>query len=319
MKHILQESKRALGCQTTLTLVGKNKHQLEQYMHDLWSQIEDFDLRFSRFITFSELSNFNLNAGKKTTISPEFHKLLVVTKDYAINSKGLYNPFILPALQRAGYKGSWPNPDNVIAGLDFSKRRVAKPEEITIDQDSAHIPENTALDFGGIGKGYLLQQLADFIEPKVDGYWLSLGGDIVAAGKDHLGKNWVIGIEVAEGNSAIEEYMANVKRVAVATSGTTKRKGVHHHKVWHHLIDPVTGEPAMTDIATATVIGSDPVEADILASCLVLAGSKQVKQVMTRFDAQDVSSLNVILQLAVMTNNSRSLLRFNNKQTLSNS
>ena len=74
--HTLQQAKRALGCQTVLTLVGPSQHELNQLMESLWRKIDDFDLRFSRFITFSELSNFNLNAGKLIQVSPEFIDLL---------------------------------------------------------------------------------------------------------------------------------------------------------------------------------------------------------------------------------------------------
>ena len=306
--YTFQQTKRALGCQAVLTLVGENQQELEKIMAELWHKIDEFDLRFSRFITFSELSNFNLNAGKLTKVSTDFIELLAASKKYGLKTKGKYNPFILPALQRVGYKGSWPNTKNVKSELNFSHRKIVAPSEIHIENEQAKIPENTAIDFGGIGKGYLLDMLADFIESQITGYWLSLGGDIIAGGKDQNNQNWFIGIEAAEANKSISNYEVKQDRIAIATSGTTKRNGVFHIKVWHHLIDPISGEPSKTDIATASVISKSAVEADILASVLVLAGSKNAAQEAEQFFDDNNVKYKIILQLNTITPNSRSII-----------
>jgi thiamine biosynthesis lipoprotein len=59
--------------------------------------------------------------------------------------------------------------------------------------------------------------------------------------------------------------------MAVATSGITKRRGAD----WHHLINPQTGQPAATDLLTATVSAPSATAADIYAKCMVLLGSKE--------------------------------------------
>ena len=70
----------------------------------------------------------------------------------------------------------------------------------------------------------------------------------------------------------------------MATSGTTKRQGTNENGTWHHIIDPRTGQPANTDILTATVGSSTATEADIYAKCVVIRGSKEMNQCMDDYN-----------------------------------
>lgn len=276
-----QKLGKALGSEVALTIVVKRESEAKTLLQALWSSITAFEERFSRFLPDSELSRFNSQAGSEVKISPAFHKLLSTARDYSLTTEGLYNPFVLPALQRSGYIGSWPRSDVYDQSLNYSLRQVVAIDQLIINQTSALIPANSAIDFGGIGKGYLLDQLADYLEKSgVNNYWLSLGGDIISSGFDHAGQPWKIGVADAHDDEQAIETITNLDghRMALATSGTTIRKGIG----WHHIIDPRTGQPAHTDTLTVTVKASPPagggVAADIYAKCLIILGSKQAKR-----------------------------------------
>ncbi len=288
-----QQTKQALGSAAYLTLVVPTNRQPDDLFADLWRYIDEFEQRFSRFLAISELSACNKAAGSKHMVSPEFRQLLVIARDMSERTGGLYNPFVLPALQRAGYKGSWPYPDEISASLDFAGRQSASWRDIQIGKDWIMIPKNTALDFGGIGKGYLLDELAARLRARaVDSYWLSLGGDIVCAGLDDPGIPWEISIQDAVHENNRVAYVSNQGNdLAVATSGVTKRKGTSAHGAWHHLIDPRTGEPALSDVLTATVCAESATEADVYAKCLVIVGSTETDTFM-----ESVTIRNVLLQ-----------------------
>jgi FAD:protein FMN transferase len=270
----LQQSKHALGSEALLTLVGPSEQALEELFTSLWQEIQLFEQTFSRFISDSELSQVNGRAGLPTTVSPEFIRLAAAAQDLSKRTNGLYDPFVLPALQSAGYKGSWPAPDKFEAELDYSTRAVARATDMLLTAETVQLPPNSALDFGGIGKGYLLDSLAEILEHASCGnFWLSLGGDIIARGQDADGTAWEIGIAAAEAASEVVTASPEAgKAMAVATSGTTKRRGPG----WHHIIDPRTGKPARTDVLTATACSSSATEADVFAKCLVLLGSAEV-------------------------------------------
>lgn len=272
-----QKLGQALGSEVALTIIVKRESEAGPLFQALWSSITAFEKRFSRFLPDSELSQFNSQAGNEVKVSPAFHKLLESTRDYSLSTDGLYNPFILPSLQRAGYIGSWPNPGDYNQMLNYSIRQVVGIEKLIINKSSATIPANSAIDFGGIGKGYLLDQLAAYLEKSdVKNYWLSLGGDIISSGFDHEGQPWKIGVADADNDEvAIETIVSHDgERMALATSGTTVRKGIG----WHHIIDPRTGQSADTDILTVTVKAMSGVEADIYAKCLIILGSERAKE-----------------------------------------
>jgi thiamine biosynthesis lipoprotein len=289
-----QQTNHALGSTVFLTLVVDENTVPEPLFVELWKQITRFEQRFSRFQEASELSLFNQNAGADWQVSPEFRELLVVSKKMAAKTDGIYNPFILPALQRVGYKGSWPNPGNTGSTLNYEQRVGAHWLDVTVGDTWASIPAGSAIEFGGIGKGYLLDILAKWLETNgIENYWLSLGGDVICNGFDLADTPWIVAIQDALHPASVAARISNrSKRLAVATSGITKRKGHSTRGGWHHLIDPNTNLSADTDIATASIATSSAVEADVYAKCLVIVGSNKVAAFLESVDEQ-----NAILQI----------------------
>ena len=64
-------------------------------------------------------------------------------------------------------------------------------------------------------------------------------------------------------------------RVAVATSGTSVHRWADGpwDRPRHHLLDPLTRQPADTDVIQATVIAGTAREAEVLAKSALIAGS----------------------------------------------
>lgn len=277
----LQQTRYVLGSAGLVTLVVADDFGADDLFAEMWRRIAEFEQRFSRFLPDSELTEFNHAAGEITKISQAFRDLLTAAKTMSERTDGLYNPFVLPALQRAGYEGSWPQPERSDARTSYKNREVVDAASLTITDDAAGIPAATAIDFGGIGKGYLLDELSEFLDTQqLAGYWLSLGGDILCRGNDIDGEPWQIGVQHALVADKIVTHVRNDdgRKLAVATSAITKRKGLNNGKPWHHLIDPRTGESAETDILSATVCANSATDADVYAKCLVLLGLSRAKK-----------------------------------------
>jgi thiamine biosynthesis lipoprotein len=207
----------------------------------------------------------------------------------SIKTDGVFNPFILPMLQRTGYRKSFLKQYEHDYQEDYSGYRVADPSELIIGDDYAQIPELTALDMGGCGKGYLADLLAGSEElDDLQGYWLSLGGDIVGRGTDENDTPWSISVENAiDPDTMLDyEFPMTTRKFSIATSGVIHRKGVDGKRRWHHLIDPATGTAATTDIFLATVTATTTLEADVLASCAVIKGSKQALDYLKKHGAK---------------------------------
>lgn len=271
------ETKQALGGDATYTIVAGEDTDTSKLFAQLWRQTFQFERRFSRFLPDSELSRINYDAGLKLPASPELSAILRAAQELTVRTSGLFNPFILPALQRAGYKNSAVEKYASDQSPDYTDRSVASPEKLEIGDGWVRIPYGTALDLGGCGKGYLADQLGLYLRTKqVVGYWLNLSGDIATYGVNQDGQSIAVAIQdAATGQASDEVIICPPERFAVATSGTLRRDAHRHSLRGHHIINPRTGLPAETDITLATVCAPTTIEADVLASCAVILGSHE--------------------------------------------
>ena len=297
----LSETKLALGCDTTLTVaVDSQSSVVEIILDTLWLEIYKFERNFSRFLSDSELSKFNRSAGKWVEISQEFEDLLLASNKMSKLSLGLHNPFVLPALHRFGYNNNFVDRLKEEYVENYSAGQIVDYKNLEIHDGKAKIPKNSAIDMGGCGKGYLADKLASIIDKfQVNGYWFSLGGDIVAKGLDENNEPWELTIQDAHNpdinlKNTIE---INPKGLCIASSGTFIRKAKVGSRSWHHIIDPRTYMPAKSDILLATVIAPTTLQADVLATSAVILGSNKAKSL------QNLGHTQMLLQLESNENN----------------
>lgn len=267
MSQVYMQSARALGSLVELSIVCQSKSQAESLFSLLWSKIEVFQNQFSRFLPESELTQFNSRAGEKVRVSAVFHDLLKKVQYYNALSNGLFNPFILPAVQAAGYVKSLDRSNQANTAIIYDKAHVVDGSHLTLGADWAKIPKDTAIDLGGIGKGYLADVCAELLYPHITDYCLSMGGDIITSGTNN-GDSWNVMVASpvnSEDNSAY--VVCESKIYAVATSGL--RRNVSG-RLQDHLIDPRTTKLARCQYEMCTIIATHATTADVMASCALI-------------------------------------------------
>lgn len=294
MRTIYQE-RTVLGSRLQLALVtDASEGQAEEVFRALWLEIFLFEKRCSRFLPGSELSRFNRSAGARLDITPEFRDALLAAQRMADWTGGLFNPFILPALQRAGYDHSLLPAHEHDASDDHSTRRLVAASELEIGDHWARIPYGSAIDLGGCGKGYIGDHLAALAANHPDGgrlagFWFAIGGDVITQGVDEAGQPWTVYLQPdPKADRRIGEVtVPGEGSYAVATSTTAYRRGQKGGQAWHHIIDPRSGRPADTDVSLATVCGRSLLEADVLASCAIIVGSAEVAAFLRDHEVRD--------------------------------
>jgi thiamine biosynthesis lipoprotein len=225
------------------------------------------ELRFSRFRPDSELSRVNASSGKWTKVSVPFAELVRLSLRKAQSTEGLFDPTVLDAMLAIGYDRDF---DEILAGARGALR-PPKPcgrwTEVRQKPGQILLPEGVGLDFGGIAKGWTADIAAD--EAVATGLpWaiVSAGGDLKFAGNP---PPLEIGVEDPQDRSVLLTRLT-LSEGALATSGTVGR-------AWgdglHHLIDPRTGVPAVTDVIAATVWAPTGADAEVLAKWALLQGS----------------------------------------------
>ncbi len=291
---VYHDSQIALGTNCTISIyTDSQKKSVEKLFQILWLKIFEFEKSFSRFIPGSELTIFNSKAGTEQKISKTFKDILLQSLSYYRATNGMFNPFILPALEKAGYDHSLLKGFENDLYVKHENAEIVDFDQLKIFEDSAYIPKNSAIDLGGIGKGYLLDLLAGFLMDYKDefrGFWISLGGDVVTYG--YQSTKSPIKTFIEKDSDSVQENIGFVlssrnEKKAVATSGVNYRKGLKDNKAWHHIIDPVSGQPAKTDITMATVFGDSAAYCDVMASCLIIAGKNRFLDTCQEFRLED--------------------------------
>jgi thiamine biosynthesis lipoprotein len=138
-------------------------------------------------------------------------------------------------------------------------------------QQSITLPQGVGLDLGGIAKGWAVQQVGQTLG-RLGPALGDAGGDIVCVGSPPpAGSTWQIGISDPH-HPDTDLALLTLKDEAVATSSLARRHWLNQGTVAHHLIDPRTGAPAITDLISVTVIAPRLPDAEIYAKVTLILG-----------------------------------------------
>lgn len=137
----------------------------------------------------------------------------------------------------------------------------------------------TKIDVNGIGQGYTVDVVADFLEKnKIKNYLVEVGGEIRVKGKKYpAAELFQIGIEGPPENDfdeAVIKLTIEMEKGAVTTSGNYRRYYESNGKIISHLIDPKTGYPLQNELISVTVIAKDAITADGYDNALMGMGLK---------------------------------------------
>ncbi|HEX2904809.1 MAG TPA: FAD:protein FMN transferase [Jatrophihabitans sp.] len=236
----------------------------------------------SRFLADSSLMRANRAGADWCAVSePCLQALQAAYLAYACTD-GRFDPRVLGDLERLGYAGTFST--------------VLDSDETVLDSDETVVPDRVGpvwqpefrtappsvriglhpVDLGGIAKGVALRRARDLIRSEVSDFCLTAGGDCYLGGGPVDGSPWLVGVEDPAGGSAPRAVLA-LSDTACATSSVRVRQWRRGGRRLHHLIDPLTGEPADSGLLAVTVTDSDPVWAEVLTKLLFLAGAAAVE------------------------------------------
>ncbi len=240
--------------------------------------LEALEARWSRFRPTSELCRLNAAAGAPVVVSQSTFSLIARAVDAWRDTGGRYDPTVLAALEAAGYDRDF---DAVVpAGEDEAATpHPAVPGCGDVELDdlvrAVRLPPGVALDLGGIGKGAAADevsaQLLDAGLPGVTGVLVNLGGDLRARGDAPPPHGWVVDVDDPLGTGATG--LLAFGEGAIATSTRLRRSWTRGARTLHHLIDPRTGEPADSGLASVTVVAGEAWRAEVLAKAAFVAGA----------------------------------------------
>jgi thiamine biosynthesis lipoprotein len=266
-----QRDFRVMGCASFLVVHGGTADMLDIGE----ARLRELERLWSRFLDDSDITRANRAAGTPTVVHADTLAVVSRALDAWRQTGGSFDITTLPALVNAGYTHS--SIDHTEAP-PLPGHRVCMSEWVKVDYDSETItvPAGSAIDLGGIGKGFAADVVAeDLMEAGATGVIVNIGGDLRVIGTPVDDSSWYLGIEDPH---HVPDHLAVMRMHdgGVATSGTTiKRWTTSDGSAAHHLIDPRTGRPSTSPILTATVIASDAATAEAFATAaMMLTGAE---------------------------------------------
>lgn len=259
-----------MGSTAEVVVYGPGSEQLATWA---MVEIERLEASWSRFRPGSELCALNRDAGRPTAVSPTLWLAIEAAARAWRDTAGRFDPTVLAALVGLGY-------DRTFADLDPA--RPAPPRSspaagfgrVGLDHDRHEVwlPAGVGLDLGGIGKGLAADLVVDaLVERGARSVAVSLGGDIRVAGEGpHEDGAWRVPV-VRPTDEAVLGTFPLVDE-ALVQSTVSIRSWTMGGRRLHHLIDPRTGRPAETGVASVVVTGPSAARSEAFAKAALIAG-----------------------------------------------
>ena len=289
-----------MGTLVSAKLYGTSRDELVRYATLLESELTKYDDMMSVHKP-TALNDVNSRSGETVEIPKTV--ALMVKEAFAIadETNGAFEPMIGPVvnLWKIGFGGDQvPSDEAIEAAVRLVDRnRVRLWEEG--DRWFMRIDAGQSIDMGAIAKGYIGTLVADALKDAgMKRGLLDLGGNVVAIG-DNFGKPWRIGIQHPIKDRGGYFGVVNAKEVSVVTSGAYERYFEKDGKRYAHILDPKTGRPVETDMASVTIIDPNGARADALCTALFgmgwaraqtfLKAHSEIKAVLMHGDMQRVA------------------------------
>ena len=263
---------RAMGCEMLAAIDADSRPALLSRVPD-W--FEEWEQALSRFRFDSELMRLNRTHGQAVSVSETLWDVLQIARRAEKLTEGLVTPSLLDAIVEAGYDRPFDVLPHEAAHRPIPNVTAALPmTAIAIDDRNRTVtlPAGMSLDFGGVAKGWAAHQAMKRLQ--AEGPTLvNAGGDISISSSRADGSPWPVGItNPFKPTEEIEILL--LKAGGVATSGKDRRRWLRNGVLQHHIIDPLTNQPAATDLLTVTVIAPDVMEAEAMAKAAFILGSR---------------------------------------------
>ena len=199
---------------------------------------------------------------------------------------------MLAALEAAGYDRDFDAvPRTGVDDGAVEAEVAAAPGCAGVELDrlvsAVRLPRGVTLDLGGIGKGFAADEVSEELLAAavagVRGVLVNLGGDLRARGDAPTPYGWVIDVDDPLGTD--RTGLLALADGAIATSTKLRRAWARGDRTLHHLIDPRTGAPVESGLASVTVVAGEAWRAEVLAKAAFVAGRDDGRALIERAGA----------------------------------
>lgn len=272
----VEEESRIFAMDTvmTLTYYGQDRESGREAIEEGVAAVYELEDLLSATAPDSEISA--LNEAGQAHLSPDTAQLLSAALELCALTGGALDITAYPAVEAWGFTtGEYRVPNQ--AELEELGDRIDYTR-VSLDQESASLPDGMKLDLGAVAKGYTADRLAKLAQERdITSALLDLGqSTILALGAKPDGSPWRIGIQDPQG----EGYLGvlELEGQAMGTSGGYQRYFERDGVRYWHIIDPATAAPARSGLLSVTVVSPSGLACDGLSTALFVMGLERGTQ-----------------------------------------
>lgn len=281
-----------MGTMYTVKFVASRMNA--SHAHLIRSEVEtilnEINAEMSTYLPDSDISRFNASTSlEPVAVSTELSEVVACAVDLAARSGGAFDPTYYPVFKLWGFGKEGPqkvpSDEDLAAAIRICGYRHLQVPAPGLLRKS--IPE-LQFNLNAIAPGYAVERIAAYmLTHGLTNLYVDVGGEVLGHGSNPDGKPWQIGIERptynVEYGSSIESVVP-VSGRALATSGDYRnffRDDAGH--VYSHIFDPRVGRPVTGRVASVSILATNCMLADALATTLYVMGPDEGMGFLTNY------------------------------------
>ena len=249
--------------------------------------------QMSTYLFDSEITQFNNHESTTSfTVSNDFSLVVERALHWSKLTDGAFDITIVPLLYLWGFG---PGQASELGDIFPEEHAVQKRrthvgyEKLTTNKYSLQKKDPfIKIDLNAIAKGFGVDAVYSFLESiGMNNIMVEIGGEVRTKGENRKNEPWMIAVETPDLESAGSKTISwalPLESKAMATSGDYRNYYEIDGIRYSHEIDPRTGYPAQTGVASATVVATNCMDADALATALIIMGAESGLQFIEKLD-----------------------------------
>jgi FAD:protein FMN transferase len=231
---------------------------------------QEFEGAYSRFLPSSQLGMLN-DSKTLPKPSPEMINMLQYALKMHATTDGIFNISVGSLLEKNGY--GQPNDPGARVSNQID-------ETIIISKDQIEIDASVRLDFGGFGKGWLIEKMSQKLASEgIKDYVINGGGDIAVGDQPQK-----LYIEHPLDNLQYIGYII-ARNSSLASSSLQKRQWEKQGKIKSHIVHP-GGKATDLSLLSIHIAAKSALTADTFATVFLLIGHEKRCQLAQKFGLQ---------------------------------
>ncbi|QHM94144.1 FAD:protein FMN transferase ApbE [Kosakonia sacchari] len=280
---------KTMGTFWRVSVVDISPQQAQSLRQKIQTQLDADDHLMSTWKDDSALMRFNHSTSTAPwPVSAAMSDIVTTSLRVGEKTEGAMDITVGPLVNLWGFgPDKQPVKTPGQAQIDAAKARTGLAHLTVINRAGEQFLQKDLpdlfVDLSTVGEGYAADHLARLMEQEgIARYLVSVGGALASRGMNAQGQPWRVAIQKPTDRENVAQAVVDINGHGISTSGSYRNYYELDGKRISHIIDPRSGRPIQHALVSVTVIAPTALEADAWDTGLMVLGTEQAKEVVTR-------------------------------------